>query len=104
MEERIPTDYYANEISATRISLHSPCDKTIFTLEPVRTNVFRVTFTTESHPLPPHPSIPKPAVLLSVVPTLRELDCSFKLSTTAELEVTLCPQPTPTISIDLNGV
>ena len=104
MDERIPTDYYANEISATRISLHSPGNKAIFTLEPVRTNVFRVTFTTESHPLPPHPSIVRPEVQLSNAPSLTEHDGSFTLHTTTEVAVTLCSRTTPTLSITLNGV
>lgn len=104
MDERIPTDYYANEVSAQCISLHSPCDKATFTLEAVRNNVFRVTFTTETHPLPPHPSIAKPDVQLAITPSLIESDASFVLCTSPEVTATLRTRPTPTLSIDLNGV
>ncbi|EEY15096.1 neutral alpha-glucosidase ab [Verticillium alfalfae VaMs.102] len=35
-----------------------------FSFEAVRPNVFRTTYTSESHPLPPHPSIPRPETKL----------------------------------------
>ncbi|KND91788.1 Alpha-glucosidase 2 [Tolypocladium ophioglossoides CBS 100239] len=35
-----------------------------FTFEALRSNVFRTTFTSQSHPLPPHPSIPRPVAKL----------------------------------------
>ncbi|KAJ9662049.1 hypothetical protein H2198_001591 [Neophaeococcomyces mojaviensis] len=31
-----------------------------FTFEPIRSNLFRTTFTSDTHPLPPHPSVPRP--------------------------------------------
>ncbi|TPX17832.1 uncharacterized protein E0L32_002933 [Thyridium curvatum] len=37
------------------------CPGAFFTFEAVRPNVFRTTFISESHPLPPHPSCPRPA-------------------------------------------
>lgn len=37
--------------------LDTPFD---FTFEPIRPNIFRTTFSSKSHPLPPYPSIPQP--------------------------------------------
>ena len=104
MDERIPTNYRVQELSATRISLHSADANATFTVEPVRNNIFRATFTTEAHPLPPHPSIPNPDTFFTVPPKLTEQDDSFIISMTSELRVKIRSQPTPTISIELNGV
>ncbi|KAI5460398.1 glycosyl hydrolases family 31-domain-containing protein [Mariannaea sp. PMI_226] len=47
--------------SAAQVHLKSKDKETpfTFTFEAVRENVFRTTFTSESHPLPPHPSVPR---------------------------------------------
>lgn len=54
----------ATDSSTPKISLRNN-DKTsafTFTLEAIRTNVFRTTFTSDTHLLPPHPSIPRQAL------------------------------------------
>lgn len=104
MDERIPTDYHVQQFHSSGISLYSAYDDATFTLESMRDNVFRLTFTTSSHPLPPHPSIPKPRISHARAPQLREANGAYVLSTIPQLNVTLCPNPTPVLSIHLNGV
>lgn len=69
-EERVPQGYTlktqpGKESSPGAIHLRSdgklakPCD---FTFEAIRPNVFRTTFTSEDHPLPPFPSVRLPSV------------------------------------------
>lgn len=61
-QERVPSawEHVAPASDEPRIQLKStgqglPCFT--FTFELIRSNVFRTTFTSDSHPLPPHPSI-----------------------------------------------
>lgn len=69
-EERVPQGYTlvpqpdkGNNPSAIHLrsdgKLTKPCD---FTFEAIRPNVFRTTFTSEDHPLPPFPSVRLPSV------------------------------------------
>ncbi|KAL2761004.1 glycoside hydrolase family 31 protein [Sodiomyces alcalophilus JCM 7366] len=51
-----------------------------FSFETVRPNVFRTTFTSDSHPLPPHPSIPRPKTVLgSASPKVSSTDTSKRI-------------------------
>ncbi|OAL19640.1 hypothetical protein AYO20_11615 [Fonsecaea nubica] len=54
-----------------------------FTFEAIRPNIFRTTFTSDSHPLPPYPSIPQPERKLDNVNInsnqIGESSCSFEL-------------------------
>lgn len=57
-----------------------------FTFEAVQSNVFRTTFTSQTHPLPPYPSIPQPQKSLSDVKIgsskLTESRCTFEIGDT----------------------
>lgn len=64
--ELIPSSWALAPAQATNeerpsVELSSSSDGTPFhfTFEAVRPNVFRTTYTSESHPLPPHPSVPR---------------------------------------------
>ncbi|KPM34915.1 hypothetical protein AK830_g11658 [Neonectria ditissima] len=65
--ERVPTDWTINSSqdggSNDGPHVHLKCEDPHlpfeFTFEAVRQNMFRTTFTSESHPLPPHPSVPR---------------------------------------------
>ncbi|KIY02038.1 uncharacterized protein Z520_02176 [Fonsecaea multimorphosa CBS 102226] len=54
-----------------------------FTFEAIRPNIFRTTFTSDSHPLPPYPSIPRPERKLDNINInsnqISEASCSFEL-------------------------
>ncbi|KAG5812526.1 hypothetical protein H9Q74_013078 [Fusarium xylarioides] len=63
--ERIPSSWtvHAAGNDSTKPSVHLRCnDPTLpyeFNFEAVRPNVFRTTFTSATHPLPPRPSVPR---------------------------------------------
>lgn len=104
MDERIPTNYTVRECSYAHISLVSTSDDATFTLQPFRDNTFRVTFTAVNRPLPSHPSIPTPEILFSRTPELKEHNSAFVIGTSAGVTITLTPNPTPVLCIDLNNV
>jgi len=105
MDERIPTDYVVKECTSTHIRLQSLShNDATFTLEPIRDNIFRTTFTTKAHPLPPHPPFPKPKTMLSNVPQLSSgHNEAIILTTTPNLSITLTSNPTPVVSVQFNG-
>ncbi|KAK5198136.1 hypothetical protein LTR92_002381 [Exophiala xenobiotica] len=70
--EAVPKSYEAVSLSKaeSQASIHlksndNDLDAPVhFTFEAVRSNIFRTTFTSTTHPLPPYPSIPQPATNL----------------------------------------
>lgn len=68
-KERVPTGWAAEPSkSDAELSVNLKCQNAnlpfAFSFEAVRANVFKTTFTSSSHPLPPHPSIPSVATQL----------------------------------------
>jgi len=103
MHETIPADYKVEELSSTLVSLRSSSEDALFTVEPIRDNIFRVTFTSHTHPLPPHPSIPRPNPLFTVPPTSKRADEQLLLETHPNIRLTIGPNPTPVITVELEG-
>ena len=77
--ERVPTQFVLedNDVSAPGISLKATdpalSQPFVFHFEALRPNIFRTTFTSESHPLPPYPSASR---LSSSVSSVSALDIS----------------------------
>jgi alpha-glucosidase (family GH31 glycosyl hydrolase) len=75
--ERVPRKYFLDEsTSGSQAQAHSATvnlvsadhgQSTRFTFEAIRPNLFRTTFSTQEHPLPPHPSAPIPETDLANV-------------------------------------
>ncbi|KAF7556661.1 hypothetical protein G7Z17_g1201 [Cylindrodendrum hubeiense] len=63
--ERVPENWApsqdgaANDAPQVQLTSKDPQLPFNFSFEAVRSNVFRTTFTSDSHPLPPHPSVPR---------------------------------------------
>ncbi|KAL6835456.1 glycoside hydrolase family 31 protein [Trichoderma afarasin] len=60
-QERVPSSWAENTASSDKLLQLDCTDSQLpfqFTLDALRPNVFRTTFTSKSHPLPPHPSVP----------------------------------------------
>ncbi|KAJ0108822.1 hypothetical protein J7T55_011313 [Diaporthe amygdali] len=107
-EERVPKGYAfvtppsakGNNHNAVHLrsdgNLTKPCD---FTFEAIRPNVFRTTFTSEDHPLPPFPSVRLPGVgnnssatQTSDVPGAKQITLhNAQASTTATVDYTHTP-------------
>lgn len=59
-QERVPSVWVENTASSDKLLQLDSADSQLpfqFTLDALRSNVFRTTFTSKSHPLPPHPSV-----------------------------------------------
>lgn len=67
--EHVPNAYREVDIDVSPASLSLRSDKEPvnfdFTFQAIRADLFRVTYSSESHPLPPHPSIPRPQADIS---------------------------------------
>lgn len=105
--ERIPSSWTAEPAQeentpAVNLTSNDPGLPFRFTLEAVRPNVFRTTFTSDTHPLPPHPSVPVPKTDLSeaevttAFPTL-----STKQIAIGDIRVELDWSASPTLSVSL---
>ncbi|KAL6879334.1 glycoside hydrolase family 31 protein [Trichoderma novae-zelandiae] len=59
-QERVPSSWVEDSSSGKLLQLDSANSQLPFqfTFDALRPNVFRTTFTSKSHPLPPHPSVP----------------------------------------------
>lgn len=110
-KERIP-DSWALDPSqqndgnapSLRLSSSNPSLPFEFTFEAVRPNVFRTTFKSETHPVPPYPSVPRLETKLNgVQPTVTSADKSKKIqidNITASLDFA---GDTPLVSISIDG-
>lgn len=75
-----------------------------FTFEAVRPNLFRVTFTSEDHPLPPYPSAKKPTVdLRDVHVALPAVSGSRKIIEVGEFTASVEWSETPVVSLSWTG-
>src|SRR5271163_4852708 len=104
MDETIPTDYNVEGLSSALISLRSTSEDALFTVEPVRDNVFRITFTNNTHPLPPRPSILRPQPLFTAPPGLKRADEQIILETHPNIRLTIRINPTPVIAVKLDDL
>ncbi|KAH6611638.1 neutral alpha-glucosidase ab [Trichoderma cornu-damae] len=62
-QERVPSAWAENTPNSDKLLQLDCTDSQLpfqFTLDALRPNVFRTTFTSKTHPLPPHPSVPLP--------------------------------------------
>jgi alpha-glucosidase (family GH31 glycosyl hydrolase) len=110
--ERIPTSWASDASQAQAenspvVHLSSSADPALpfnFSFEAVRPNVFRTTFTSDSHPLPPHPSVPRAETRLGdSQPTVTNSERNTKIQIgdiTASVDYS---GETPTLSVSLEG-
>ncbi|KAJ0417969.1 neutral alpha-glucosidase [Aspergillus carlsbadensis] len=70
-----------------------------FSFEPVRENLFRVTFTSPDHPLPPYPSVTKPATDLNGVEVKTTGAPSEKAFEVGNVKATVNWENTPVVSL-----
>ena len=74
-----------------------------FSFQTVRPGLFRTTFSSKSHPLPPHPSIRRPEVDLADVKVRSESAASQKTIHIGEVKASIDWSDAPTVSIELPG-
>jgi hypothetical protein len=113
MQEHIPSGYQIGagsgvgepviHLSSTSSTSGGPFH---FSFEAIRPNLFRTTFFSDSHPLPPFPSVEKPSIELGSLPT-----ANYKHTNTSvhriivgevEAQIDLSP-PCPVISLGFRG-
>ena len=72
-----------------------------FTFEAIRPNLFRTTFSSDSHPLPPHPSAPTPTVdLKGVNPLVTRSKCGSEVRVNLDdVNVTINWTQTPVVTL-----
>jgi alpha-glucosidase (family GH31 glycosyl hydrolase) len=111
--ERVPHQYELSEPTtsaappAPSVSLRSK-DETVqtcnFQFEVVRDNVFRTTFSSEKHPLPPYPSAqrPEPSLTGTVEVTAAD-DCKRVIKTGAGITAVVDWKHAPVVSLFLDG-
>jgi alpha-glucosidase (family GH31 glycosyl hydrolase) len=74
-----------------------------FTFEAFRPNLFRTTFTSPQHPLPPHPSVIKPERSFgNVVPTSK-LSAEQKVLNMGRVTASINWEGAPLVSLSING-
>ncbi|PNP48544.1 hypothetical protein TGAMA5MH_00438 [Trichoderma gamsii] len=62
-QERVPSTWVESTAGSGKLLQLDSADSQLpfqFTIDALRHNVFRTTFTSKTHPLPPHPSVPLP--------------------------------------------
>ncbi|TAQ88459.1 hypothetical protein B7494_g3240 [Chlorociboria aeruginascens] len=74
-----------------------------FTFEPIRPGLFRTTFSSKTHPLPPHPSAPRPAVDLGGLHVRCESTTSQKKIVVGDITATIDWTGCPLVSLSLHG-
>lgn len=77
--------------------------KFLFTFQAVRPGLFRTTFTSKTHPLPPHPATPRPTVdFKGVNPTSESTDTKHKI-TFGDVTASVDWSDAPVVSLQLAG-
>ncbi|KAL4940561.1 hypothetical protein BDV06DRAFT_224004 [Aspergillus oleicola] len=74
-----------------------------FSFEAVRENLFRVTFTSPSHPLPPYPSVTKPDTNLNGIAISTSSSTSQKNIEVGDVAASVKWENTPVVSLFLKG-
>lgn len=112
MQEHIPQKYefdqaekhgggIAAHLSSTATARHGLFH---FSFEAVRPNIFRTTFFSDTHPLPPHPSVRRPEIDLRNVQTRqKQIGPTTVQLNIGDVEVRLDISSCPTISLGFNG-
>ena len=80
-----------------------PSSPFMFTFEILRSNLFRTTFTSEKHELPPHRSAPVPKVDLDGTPISERLNGTQKVFKIGDIQASVDWSKSPTISISYDG-
>ncbi|KAK3937029.1 family 31 glycosyl hydrolase [Diplogelasinospora grovesii] len=112
-KERVPNQYVlGEEASATKpapsITLQST-DNTLpqsfqFQFETIRPNVFRTTFSSQSHPIPPFPSVRRPEPSLPSAPEVTtDVDSRVQTIKTDAVKATVEWSNAPVVSLYLDG-
>lgn len=108
--ERIPSSWAsasnddANTPAAKLTSSHPGLPFT-FTFEALRPNVFRTTFTSDTHPLPPHPSVPVPQKNLTGASINVTTSTATKKITIGDIEANIdwATSSTPAVTLSRAG-
>ncbi|RAL09536.1 putative alpha-glucosidase [Aspergillus homomorphus CBS 101889] len=87
------------------VHLHSTSEKRQFdfSFEPVRENLFRVTFSSPDHPLPPYPSVTKPVTDLKDIHVSATSDGQRKSIQVGEVTASVDWANTPVVLLSLKG-
>ena len=91
--------------SSPSVFLHHEANKrsTDFSFEAVRENLFRVTFTSPTHPLPPYPSVTKPETSLNGVNVSTSSGPSQKEIEVGNVKAVVNWENTPVVSLSWKG-
>ena len=105
--ELVQENGYAGEIprASTDLILNST-DSEIpfqFTFQAVRPGLFRTTFSSKSHSLPPHPSAPQPLADLGDLEPSSKCIASIKTISVADITATVDWSDSPVVSLQLAG-
>ncbi|RFU80381.1 neutral alpha-glucosidase ab [Trichoderma arundinaceum] len=106
-QERVPSNWADNTSASDKLLQLDCTDSQLpfqFTIDALRSNVFRTTFTSKTHPLPPHPSVPLPQKQVDVA----TINVS---STSTKKEIKIGPitatvdwtEASPLVSISIEG-
>ena len=104
--ETIPGAYSKAQADGCSVTLESQDigSKVNFSFECIRPNIFRTTFFSESHPVPPHPSIVRPSRDASLSDSVKSEEASKSTTfETAEAFATVEWRTTPIVSVGLKG-
>jgi alpha-glucosidase (family GH31 glycosyl hydrolase) len=74
-----------------------------FSFQAIRPGLFRTTFSSKTHPLPPHPSMPRPTADLADVKITAESTASQKTINVGDVKATINWSDTPVVSLQLAG-
>lgn len=111
--EYIPSVYkqllangHSNGVKSTSADLHLEATDGdaifSFSFEALRPGLFRTTFSSKTHPLPPHPSTPKPTASFEVKPTVKTSESSQTIIA-ADVIATVDWSGPPMVSLQLEG-
>ncbi|KFY80323.1 hypothetical protein V499_00813 [Pseudogymnoascus sp. VKM F-103] len=74
-----------------------------FTFQAVRPGLFRTTFSSKTHPLPPHPSCPRPKTDLAGLKPISESTASQKTTIVGDIIATIEWSGPPVVSLQFSG-
>jgi alpha-glucosidase (family GH31 glycosyl hydrolase) len=108
-KEHVPSKYTlaGTESSDASITLKAEGQgafpATTFTFEALRPNIFRTTFTSPSHPLPPHPSVLKPSPSFGTITPQTSTDGQTKTILLGAVQATIDFSGAPLVSLEIGG-
>lgn len=105
--ELIQENGYSSKVPNTpsEIALESTDTETpfLFTFQAIRPGLFRTTFSSKTHPLPPHPAAPRPTADLSAIKSASQSAHSKTTLNIGDVEATLDWTDSPVVSLKLDG-